>query len=103
MGINQVFWRTYKEVYLESRMRGNNLRHRSSRYVHRVYQNRKDPPLLIVARFIITYQERHPSLLEKLRRQTGIPSDWAATSNASWVFPWRSDYKWLTHTVALKV
>jgi hypothetical protein len=44
----------------------------------------------------------HP-FLERLRRQTGIPSDWAATSNASWVFPWRSDYKWLTHTVALKV
>ena len=42
------------------------------------------------------------SFLETFGRQTGIPSDWAATSNASWVFPWRSDYKWLTHTVELK-
>jgi len=44
----------------------------------------------------------HP-FLEALKRQTGTPSDWAATSNASWVFPWRSDYEGLTHTVALEV
>ena len=40
---------------------------------------------------------------ETLGRHTGIRSDWAATSNASWVFLCRSDYEWLTHTVALKV
>lgn len=49
-------------------MRGNNWRHRSSRYVHRVYQNRKDPPLLIVARFIVTYQERHASLPREIEK-----------------------------------
>jgi hypothetical protein len=38
-----------------------------------------------------------------MKRQTGIPSDWVATSKANWVFPWRSDYEGLTHTVALEV
>lgn len=54
-------------------MRGNNWRRKSSRYVHRVYQNRKDRPLLIIARFVITYQERHaplPGDIEKTNRNS---------------------------------